>query len=838
MKAFVSHSSKDKGFVDSMVRSLRPGTYELDSETFDSGILNSQAIMRSLEKCDLFCLILSSQSVKSGYVNFETLLGLEFFASGKISRFLAICIDEHSFNEASESVKYFNVVRKMLTPDAASRLVQGHLISSAKLHSTQDHPFIGREDELRELGKQVNDYRRPPSKALYLSGNFGSGRRTVAQQFYKSHFPHVGQVFPIINVEPFAGLEELYQAVLAALRPTILARDLLSRIQGFKIASRDDKIRLISQQLNAVLHDREAAFVIDKGGVLTDAGSLTPELHDILDYLEASPHPPVTFISSRMIPRRMRRSENDISYLPVTSLKREATEGIISRLARGNEITLSEETLEQLVGLSDSHPFNIYRMIEEITDCGLQAFLANPSNFIDWKHRQSSEYLRKIDFSEIDIFILGVLKMVPELDFSAIVEALDVEEKAASEALLRLVNLHIIESSTDSLLISPPMRIAVERDNRIRLPKKVAQAAIHSLSTSLSLRLDEGTAPVVLINSALLASLQSGVDVPAIVAGFLLPSHYVWMAKKNYDERQWADSIYYANRAMQGRDRLSASGVIGACRFLCLASARVDDQKTFSEGLKVLRSIAKDDWAESNIAFLQGFNFRLKGHIPKAELSLRRAYNLSPGNFSAARELASICLERGNLQEGERFAREAHQHAQSNPYLVDILVAILIRKYKTSKSNDIELAEMFKLLKKVGDEEGRSFYTTRKAEFEYFHGDNGKALNLIEIASSKTPNLFEPRRLHAEILLKMGNKVKANEVISEMKGMVSHQKENERRRNYRQYLQTYAHYLVEVDRYDEAKKIFDDQKFFTVEETEKEIRDIEIVQGYRMKARR
>ena len=142
--------------------------------------------------------------------------------------------------------------------------------------------------------------------------------------------------------------------------------------------------------------------------------------------------------------------------------------------------------------------------------------------FIDWKHRQSSEYLRRIALSEIDIFILGVLKIVPELDFSAIVEALDVEEKAASEALLRLVNLHIIESSNDSLLISPPMRIAVERDSRIRLPKKVEQSAIHSLSTSLSLRLDEGTAPVVLINSTVLASLQSGVDVPAIVAGFFV----------------------------------------------------------------------------------------------------------------------------------------------------------------------------------------------------------------------------------------------------------------------------------------------------------------------------
>ncbi len=169
MKVFLSHSSKDKGFVEEVAELLRPGTFELDSLTFDAGLVNSEAIIRSLQRCDLFCLFLSNNSVTASYVDFEILLGIEFVASGKIGRFLAICIEDDAFGKASENVKFFNVVRKSLGVESTARLIQGNLISAAKISTIQAHPFIGREDELVELERQVTDHKRPPSKVLYIS---------------------------------------------------------------------------------------------------------------------------------------------------------------------------------------------------------------------------------------------------------------------------------------------------------------------------------------------------------------------------------------------------------------------------------------------------------------------------------------------------------------------------------------------------------------------------------------------------------------------------------------------------------------------------------------------
>ena len=833
MKVFLSHSSKDKGFVEEVAGLLRPGTFELDSLTFDAGLVNSDAIIKSLQRSDLFCLFISTDSVASSYVNFETLLGIELLASGKISRFLAICLDEHAFVEVSKNVKFFNVVRKSLSVESSARLIMGHLISAAKVSATHAHPFLGREDELIDLEKQVTDHNRPPSKALFISGNFGAGRRAIAKKFYEDQYPNVGRIFPLINIESFAGLEELYRNILGSLRPAITVGELKTRIQGYAIASIEEKRRLIAQLLNSVLAAQEAVFLIDNGGILTDAGDLEPEINEVISHLEARPYPPVIIVAPRMIPRKLRRLEDDLSYLPVKSLTRESSVRVLRRLIKDREIAVTDEDISAMVSLSDGHPFNMYRMLDDIKERGLQSFLANPIDFIEWKHRQSSEYLKKIKLSDEEIKILGLLKLIPELDFTAIVAALGIAADVASEALLKLSNLHILESSPEKFVISPAIRIAVERDPRIRLPAALQVTALQTVAQSLSIRLEEGTAPVSLVDAAVLSGLESGQGVSEFAAAFLLPSHYVWMAKRQYDQRHWDESIRYAKEALKGRQRLSSNGFVAACRFMCLSAARIEETDTFDDGIAKLESAAKDKWARSNIAFLKGFNFRFKGNLPQAETLFRESYKESFGNISAAREIAAICLARDNLDEAEYFAREAHSHTRSNPYILDILISVLIRKHGRDTKFMSEINNIFDALEKVGEEGGRSFFTTRKAEFEHLWGNNKEALRLIENAVNKTPTLFEPRRIQAEALLKDGNKAKALEVINVMREMVNSRDPKERRSNYRAYLETHAHYLTEVGRYAEAKDVYDDQSTFTDKERQAAVRSIEIVQGFK-----
>jgi hypothetical protein len=53
MKAFLSHSSKDKHFVRAIADSLGSALCDYDEYTFEF-VLNAQAIRQAFSRCDLF----------------------------------------------------------------------------------------------------------------------------------------------------------------------------------------------------------------------------------------------------------------------------------------------------------------------------------------------------------------------------------------------------------------------------------------------------------------------------------------------------------------------------------------------------------------------------------------------------------------------------------------------------------------------------------------------------------------------------------------------------------------------------------------------------------------
>jgi hypothetical protein len=62
--------------------------------------------------------------------------------------------------------------------------------------------------------------------------------------------------------------------------------------------------------------------------------------------------------------------------------------------------------------------------------------------------------------------------------------------------------------------------------------------------------------------------------------------------------------------------------------------------------------------------------------------------------------------------------------------------------------------------------------------------------------------------------------------------MVNARNPDERRTNFRAYLETNAQYLLNSSRYKEAKEIYDDPAVFTEEERKKAVRDIEIAEAF------
>lgn len=156
-----------------------------------------------------------------------------------------------------------------------------------------------------------------------MSGNFGTGRRTLVRKFYQNQYPQVGRAFPPVRVDEFDGFDEIYRKAIAAIRPTIGARELSTRLVAFASTNTTEKARQIAALFNSLLPLRESCFVLDIGGLLDDDGALHPEVDAILNHLEDRPYPPIAVISPRMVPLRARRASKDVAYCAVKSLTRE-----------------------------------------------------------------------------------------------------------------------------------------------------------------------------------------------------------------------------------------------------------------------------------------------------------------------------------------------------------------------------------------------------------------------------------------------------------------------------------------------------------------------------------
>ena len=257
-------------------------------------------------------------------------------------------------------------------------------------------------------------------------------------------------------------------------------------------------------------------------------------------------------------------------------------------------------------------------------------------------------------------------------------------------------------------------------------------------------------------------------------------------------------------------------------------------EENFQRGISILRRGHVDAWARSNINFLLGFNARLNGNLPAAEAFLREAYGDSPGNFSAAHELASICVIRGDLDSAEQFAREAYQTAPDNPYILDILLSTLIKlPAQRRRDSESEIEVLFEKLKQVSREDWQSFYEIRRAEYECKMGKMLEACRLIDEAHRKTLGIFDVHGLRAVIYLERGIKTVAFDVIKTMRGIVYQASGRDRLSHLRSLLEVEAAYNAAIGDYDTAKDFYRNDQVFTDKEADDAIKRLEYEQAYR-----
>ena len=89
-RAFLSHASEDKPYVQQVFDDLGPTLAELDEVTFEPAKFNKDVIIKAMDRCSVFVLFASNTSIKSPWVALEIKEAVARLSDYRLSRILCL----------------------------------------------------------------------------------------------------------------------------------------------------------------------------------------------------------------------------------------------------------------------------------------------------------------------------------------------------------------------------------------------------------------------------------------------------------------------------------------------------------------------------------------------------------------------------------------------------------------------------------------------------------------------------------------------------------------------------------------------------------------------------
>lgn len=750
MKAFLSHSSKDKAFVETIANELG-AECEYDEHTFEYE-LNTVAIQRALGRSDVFVLFLSQSSVNSPFVSEELRQSLERRSRGLLSKILIIAIDDTSFTKLPQWIRDINIARKLKSPRACARQIQAALLGTAAEKDSHSDIYVGREIEIKQLRNAIS---QPPSSmptAIHIVGHVGIGRKTFLTRCFQSSLPRLNPV--PITISQYDGPEELFRTLYAlhiVSSKTQSHRD----FRDFANLNGDDKISRITAIVEQMSDQDEYLLVSDDNGVYDDSGYYHDFLHKLVTSVKRRRHPVFAFIQTRMMPYSKRFGESRWFHIKLNPLNDEEMSQLMRLLLNHEQVEFDANKIEEIAKNLDGHPYNAKFALGFCLTYGVDALFEDPTDLLEWKQRRAEDFLQKINFSDVDIDILSVLQEYRYIAAETLNAALSGRSIADIRSSLRaLEDLCCIERQGSHFHISSPIRDSIGRDKRFNRSRDWRQKIAVSICDGLNDYSDDDQIPIAILADATAAAARAP-NPPEFLSNLILPSHLLRIARDLYDRNHRRDCMTFCQKAYEMRDRLTSDATVEVLRLWGLSAIRTGPQQ-FPDYKRVLDGLSRisSKIARRTSFFLQGFQARMTDRPDEAEEKFLKAYDLSPRNQSICRELGQLYCSQQRYVEAERYAREAYEIAPTNPFIIDVLLEALIGAAGSgSRNRDDEIARLFDELRSYGDRPGSSFFLLRQGHLAMIDRKYPLALERANQAVEQTPSLVKAYLLRAEALI-------------------------------------------------------------------------------------
>lgn len=364
LKAFLSHSSKDKDYVEKVAQTLTTNWCTYDKFTFEEASFTAEEIVKHIESNGIFVFFISKNSLASEWVNLELVNVHNLTKNGEYKKILPIIIDDrvdHTDEQIPDWLRESYNIQPIRKYKKAVHRIRQELIRISWLHNTnkrqKDTFFVGRNMLVDSLETRHRENFYPPA-VVAASGIDGIGRRSLLREYLqKVGMAEKSKYIPTITLEINESIEDL----ILKLDDLGLSNTSID-IKDVTLITIDEKIELLLSILKDICDEKELVLVEDNGCLILPDRSINEWFHKVLQDIhdKQSIKSTVLIMASKYkLKKHILLSCSSLNVIDVPELEAKEIDWVFKELLKIHDISLIKEEYDFVRKLLYGHPEQI-----------------------------------------------------------------------------------------------------------------------------------------------------------------------------------------------------------------------------------------------------------------------------------------------------------------------------------------------------------------------------------------------------------------------------------------------------------------------------------------------
>lgn len=737
-RIFLSHSSKNKDFVEKIANKFGKDIAVYDKYSFESGMKCFDEILRNLNAVDLFVIFISEAALESDWVKKELNISYDLLKKEKLKQIFPIIIDPNvSHNDPRipdwmrSGVELYNL-HYISNPIIAYRKIKNQLNILNEPYQINRIPYIGNTDLIdafkNEYYKVTYDF-----NCIISCGIDGVGRESfikqclkIPQTFTSSYYDPI-----VIHLDFNESIENLIFKIIEVGYSVDDNID-IAIINGL---SMDKKIEYLSKQLMQI-QDLDEFLIIRDANILIQDSELVWWFYKALEKIRKELT--VGIVTNYNV-KKHSNSYSGVYVEKIHELNYADKLEFLASYAKFNKICLTKDDLKSFDKVLTGHPLQIIHTIELIKDMGLSEIKEDLGIIADFNNQSVVKLLNRfislLNYSDEKkeklLSYISFLANYPNIPTGKIVEInkLDEDYKEFYNKLISFCICRRMGISNDILSISPSMRDYIER-NGIEMPENI-KVYLENEFTNFENDLKAND-----LDEYCYSQIEHNLKELVIRDNYksnykyIYPSVILKAIVQLYNKKQYDKIIDICSNCLE----YTIYWEISICKsfyfYYGLTLAHKKDKKVFQ--------IIKEKKGKNNILdnvqsdFILGFYYKLVAYYDLSLEKFNDCLKVQPNYYRARRELVEVYVNMEEYDLALAYAEDNFIRHADNIFNICQYFKCLVR------SNPLNKEKLRDLLAKAADADrflnsSKQFYPEIKSlYFRLVEKNTKKALSILE----------------------------------------------------------------------------------------------------------